>query len=93
MQTRYFQFDAFRTLFEPRKPRNPLVRVALGLLGLAILALMVFVGVFVGTAMILVGLGWNLFAARKVRRARAAAGNVVDAEYHVVRKSALPLAR
>ncbi|MGV8961008.1 MAG: hypothetical protein ACOH1V_11605 [Stenotrophomonas sp.] len=92
MQTRYFQFGAFRNLFEPRKPRNPLVRVALGMLGLVILALMVFVGVFVGAAMILGGLGWKLFAARKARRVPTA-GNVVDAEYHVVRKAALPLVR
>jgi len=43
-----FQFNQFRSLFAPRKPRHPLVRVAVGLLGLAILAALVFVGVFVG---------------------------------------------
>lgn len=93
MQTRYFQFGAFRNLFEPRKPRNPLVRVALGLLGLAILAAMVFVGVFVGAAMLLVGLGWKLLSARKARRVSPAPGNVMDAEYRVVSKQALPLQR
>lgn len=94
MQTRSFQFGAFRTLFQPRKPRNPLVRVALGLLGLAILAVLVFVGVFVGAAMILIGLVWKLLSVRKARRASSAAqGNVMDAEYRVVRKSALPLSR
>lgn len=93
MQTRSFQFGAFRNLFEPRKPRNPLVRVAMGLLGLAILAVLVFVGVFVGAAMILIGLAWKLLSVRKARRAAPASGSVVNAEYRVVRKAALPLSR
>ncbi|MCG8277505.1 hypothetical protein [Stenotrophomonas sp. NLF4-10] len=84
MQTRYFQFAHLRNLFAPRKPRNPLLRVVLGLLGLAILAVLVVAGVFVGAAMILIGLAWKLLAARK------AAGNVMDGEYRVVRKPALP---
>lgn len=33
MYSRIFQFNQFRTLFAPRKPRHPLVRVAVGLLG------------------------------------------------------------
>lgn len=65
MFNRASAFNQFRTLFAPRKPRHPLVRVAVGLLGLAILAAMVFIGVFVGAAMILVGLAWKLLASRK----------------------------
>ncbi|HAV73243.1 MAG TPA: hypothetical protein DCX91_15575, partial [Stenotrophomonas sp.] len=65
MYSRIFQFNQFRTLFAPRKPRHPLVRVAVGLLGLAILAALVFVGVFVGAAMIIAGLAWKLLAQRK----------------------------
>ncbi len=87
MQTRYFQFAHLRNLFAPRKPRNPLLRVVLGLLGLAILAVLVVAGVFVGAAMILIGLAWKLLAARKARKV---AGNVMDGEYRVVRKPALP---
>jgi len=87
MQTRYFQFAHLRNLFAPRKPRNPLLRVVLGLLGLAILAVLVVAGVFVGAAMILIGLAWKLLATRKARKA---AGNVMDGEYRVVRKPALP---
>lgn len=90
MQIRYFQFANLRNLFAPRKPRNPLLRIALGLLGLAILAVLVVAGVFVGAAMILVGLTWKLIATRKARAAGKAAGNVMDAEYRVVRKPALP---
>lgn len=91
MYNRYFQFNTFRTLFAPRKPRHPLVRVAVGLLGLAILAALVFVGVFVGAAMIIAGLAWKLLAQRK--NARTAPSQVVDGEYRVVRKQALPMSR
>lgn len=91
MYSRIFQFNQFRTLFAPRKPRHPLVRVAVGLLGLAILAAMVFVGVFVGAAMIIAGLAWKLLAERK--NARTAPSQVVDGEYRVVRKQALPMSR
>ncbi|MGE8249963.1 MAG: hypothetical protein ACN6PO_12190, partial [Stenotrophomonas bentonitica] len=79
MYSRIFQFNQFRTLFAPRKPRHPLVRVAVGLLGLAILAALVFVGVFVGAAMIIAGLAWKLLAQRK--NARTAPSQVVDGEY------------
>lgn len=93
MFNRDFAFNQFRTLFAPRKPRHPLVRVAVGLLGLAILAAMVFIGVFVGAAMILVGLAWKLLASRKPSPSRPVDPNVVEGEYHVVRKSALPASR
>ncbi|WP_225763021.1 hypothetical protein [Stenotrophomonas sp. Marseille-Q4652] len=92
MQTRYFQFGNLRNLFEPRKPRNPLVRVVVGLLGLAILAVLVFVGVFVGAAMILTGVAWKLLSSRK-RTPAQRRDRVVDAEYQVVRKAALPMSR
>lgn len=88
MRSRIFTFNTVRQLFEPRKPRHPLVRVAVGLLGLAILAALVFVGVFVGAAMILGGIAWKLLAARKGRAVPRDA-TVVDAEYRVVRKQAL----
>jgi len=96
MINRTFQSAQFRSLFEPRKPRHPLVRVAVGVLGLAILAAMVFVGVFVGAAMILAGLAWKLLASRKgVSAARGGTGHasVVEGEYRVVRRPQLPLSR
>lgn len=93
MNIRYVQFAKLRNLFEPRKPRNPLVRIALGLLGIAILAVLVVGGVFIGAAMILGGIAWKLFASRKARAVRKADPTVVDAEYRVVRKAALPQAR
>ncbi len=94
MFNRSFQFNQFRNLFAPRKPRHPLVRLAVGLLGLAILAAMVFIGVFVGAAMILGGLAWKLLAARKGgQNGRHGDPRVVDAEYQVVRRPQLPLSR
>jgi hypothetical protein len=89
MINRTFQFGQFRTLFAPRKPRHPLVRVAVGVLGVAILGVMVFVGVFVGAAMIMAGLAWKLLAQRK-STPRAVDASVVEGEYRVVRKPALP---
>ena len=93
MFNRASAFNKFRTLFAPRKPRHPLVRVAVGLLGLAILAAMVFIGVFVGAAMILVGLAWKLLASRKPGVARPVDPTVVEGEYRVVRKPVLPASR
>ncbi|WP_313401570.1 hypothetical protein [Stenotrophomonas sp.] len=93
MHIRYFQFAKLRNLVEPRKPRNPLVRIALGLLGLVILAVLVVGGVFVGAAMILGGIAWKLLGTRKARASAKADPTVVDAEYRVVRKAALPQAR
>ena len=93
MNIRYVQFAKLRNLFEPRKPRNPLVRIALGLLGIAILAVLVVGGVFIGAVMILGGIAWKLLASRKARAVRKADPTVVDAEYRVVRKAALPHAR
>ncbi len=90
MRIRYVQLDKLRNLFAPRKPRNPLVRIGLGLLGLAILAVLVVAGLFVGAAMILGGVAWKLVAARRNRTARKADPTVVDAEYRVVRKAPLP---
>ncbi|HYG04865.1 MAG TPA: hypothetical protein VD865_00445 [Stenotrophomonas sp.] len=92
MRTSYFQFGNVRSLLEPRKPRHPLVRLAVGLAGLAILAVLIFFSVFVGAAMILVGVTWKLLS-RGTRREATPRRGVVDGEYRVVRKPALPLSR
>ncbi|WP_369943524.1 hypothetical protein [Xanthomonas medicagonis] len=90
MRARVFNFDQFRHVFAPRKPRHPLVKLAVGLLGLAILAGLVFVSVFVGAAMILGGIAVKLLSQRG-KRAATPRSRVVDGEYRVVRKPALPL--
>ena len=71
--------------YTPSKPRHPVLRVLLGLLGLVVLAGLVVVGLFVG-------LGMLMFAAvRRMLRKREAApaaveANVIDAQYTVIDK-------
>ncbi|HET6395396.1 MAG TPA: hypothetical protein VFF91_00980 [Pseudoxanthomonas sp.] len=95
MQFRSFRFDtaSLHTLFAPRKPRAPLLRLALGLVGLALLAVLVFVSVFVGAAMVAGGLAWKLLRNRGANAPARAGARVVDAEYRVLRKPALPASR
>jgi hypothetical protein len=68
----------------PAKPRNPLVRLALGMIGVLLLAVLVVFGLFIG-------LGMLLFAAvrRMLRPAQptpAAAEGTIEGEYRVVEK-------
>ncbi|MEP6906413.1 MAG: hypothetical protein ABI858_00290 [Pseudoxanthomonas sp.] len=92
MFAKNFHFDSsrLRSAFAPRKPRHPLLRLAFGLVGLAVLCLLVFFSVFVGAAMIVAGLAWKLLRQRGKPMA-AVRANVVEGEYRVVRKQAMPL--
>ncbi len=89
---RYFRFDnaRLRALFAPRKPRHPLLRLVFGVVGLGLLCLLVFFSLFVGAAMIVAGIAWKLLSQRgkpvAIRDAK-----VVDGEFSVVRKPALPI--
>lgn len=85
------QWNAFqsrvRTAFEPRKPRHRLLRFVLGVVGLGLLALLVFFSVFVGAAMIVAGLAYKLWQRRgKPMAARGPrhAHEVVEGEFRVV---------
>lgn len=73
--------------FRPCKPRSPLLRVMLGLMGVAVLALLVVFG-------LVLGLGMLLFAAsrRLLRPATPTAthAQVIDGEYSVVRSPSAP---
>lgn len=82
------RFDAsqFGAVFAPRKPRHPLARLAVGLLGVLLLAGLLVVGVVVGTAMLAAGLLRRLLS--RGARPQPRPGNVVDAEYRVVDKPA-----
>lgn len=95
MSAHAFRFDStrFRNAFAPRKPRHPLMRLALGLLGVGLLVVLVFFSVFVGAAMIAGGLLYRLI--RKYGKPVAPDARIVDAEYNVVRKTTpvLPLSR
>jgi hypothetical protein len=87
------RFDAsgFAAAFAPRKPRHPLVRLAVGLLGIALLLVLLAVALAVGTVLILAGLLRRVIAGGG--RAPAARERVVEGEFRVVRKPVLPLAR
>jgi hypothetical protein len=84
-----FRFETVRlhAAFAPRKPRHPLLRLALGLLGLGLLALLVVFGVFVGAAMLAAGLLLRLWKQRGKPIARDR--NVVDGQYRMVDKPRL----
>ena len=88
-----FRFDSsrMRHAVAPRKPRNPLLRLAFGLVGLALLCLLVFFSVFVGAAMIAAGILYKLVSQRGKPVAAPQDANVVEGEFHVVRKPVLPL--
>ena len=81
--------------FAPRRPRHPLVRVFVGLLGAALLALLVVFGLFVGVAMLALTAGWKLWrtlgAPSRPRSVEAPATAIIDGEYAVVRKPRTPL--
>lgn len=95
-----FQHHSFRRLHSvvfsgPRRPRHPLLRLALGVVGIALLLMLVAVGVVVGIAMLAGGMLWRLWAQRgKPRPARTGKrADSIDGDYHVVGKAQLPLAR
>jgi hypothetical protein len=82
----FFRFSA------PRKPRHPLLRLLLGLLGIGVLAVLVAFGIFVGAAMLGAGALLRMWAVRRNAPARkgAAAGDALDGDFRVVSKPALP---
>ena len=97
-----FDFSAHRLhmvwgRFVPRRPRRPLVRLLIGLLGAALLALLVVFGLFVGVAMLAVTAGWKLSrmlgATSRPHAIDANAATAIDGEYAIVRKPRAPLPR
>jgi len=88
-----FRFDQvnarMRNVFSaPRKPRHRALRVVLGIVGLALLAVLVMFGLFVGAAMIAAGLLVKLWKQRGKPVARDA--RVLDGEFRVVDPASLP---
>ena len=87
-----------RMSFSPRKPRHPLLRIVLGLLGLCVLLVMVAFGVFVGIAMLAVGALLRLWTLKRKAPARkgdglradAPGGAALEGDFRVVSKPALP---
>lgn len=80
-------------LFAGRKIRHPVFRVVLALIGIALLGMLLVLGLIAGLGMILFGLLRRALSRRTVTGAPAAAGNVIDGEYHVVNNTKASLAR
>lgn len=76
-----------RAVLEPRKPRHRALRVALGVAGVMLLAVLVVVGVMVGALMLAGGLVYRLV--RRTPRRPAPVSRVVEGEYRVVQRPAL----
>ena len=85
-----FRFASFTA---PRRPRHPMRRIALGLVGVALLLGLLFLGLFVGVAMLAAGMLWRLWAQRGKPIARARRTNSIDGDFRVIGKAQLPLAR
>ena len=81
--------------FAPRRPRHPLVRLLLGLIGAAVLALLVVFGLFVGVAMLALTAGWKLWrtlaAPAPSHAIDPASSATIDGEYAIVHKPRAPL--
>ena len=90
-----FRFDThqfqsrMRSAFEPRKPRHRVLRFALGVVGLGLLALLVMFSVALGAAMLAAGLVFKLWRGRGKVMGRKSDSRIVDGEYRVVGKPVL----
>lgn len=92
---RSFRFNrhAFNRFAAPRRPRHRWLRMVLGIAGIGLLLALLFVSVFVGIAMLAAGMLWRLWKQRGKPIARPARTNSIDADFRVVGKAQLPLAR
>lgn len=88
-----FNQRMFDGLVAPRRPRHRWLRMLLGIAGVGLLLALLFVSVFVGIAMLAVGMLWRLWKQRGKPLARPARANSIDGDFRVVGKAQLPLAR
>ena len=92
---RSFRFPQhlFERITAPRRPRHRWLRVLLGIAGVTLLLALLFVSVFIGIAMLAIGMLWRLWKQRGKAVARPARSDSIDADFRVVGKPQLPLAR
>ena len=88
-----FQQHLFERITAPRRPRHRWLRVLLGIAGVTLLLALLFVSVFIGIAMLAIGMLWRLWKQRGKAVARPARSDSIDADFRVVGKAQLPLAR
>ena len=89
--SRWSTHPRFTAFTAPRRPRHPLLRIALGVLGVALLAGLLFVSVFVGLAMLAAGMLWRLWKQRG-KPIAARRRHAIEGEFRNVGKPGLPLA-
>lgn len=96
MMSSSFRFDRhrfqsrMRSAFEPRKPRHRVLRFVLGVVGLALLAVLVMFSVALGAAMLAAGLLYRAWTGRgRIGPTSRPAGRVVDADFRVVGRPVL----
>ena len=85
-----YMFDRFTA---PRRPRHRWLRFVLSIAGVGLLLALLFVSVFIGIAMLAIGMLWRLWKQRGKAVARPARSDSIDADFRVVGKPQLPLAR
>ncbi|QOW22659.1 MULTISPECIES: hypothetical protein [Lysobacteraceae] len=88
----FFQ-SRMRAAFEPRTPRNGLLRFLMRALGLGVLVALVVLGAVVGVTLLAVGTLVRLFRERGptvLSAGRRADPNVMEGEFRVVDKTSLP---
>ncbi|MBP6596604.1 MAG: hypothetical protein KA196_03745 [Arenimonas sp.] len=78
-----FRFQRFFS-YCPSKPRHPVVRLLVGMLGLALLLLLVVFGVFIGLGMLLFAAARRLL--RPTAQAPRAQDGAIEGEYVQVNK-------
>lgn len=72
--------------YTPSKPRHPLLRLALGLVGLVVLAFLVVAGLFVGLGMLTFAAVRRMVRGNPVAAAPQQVEGVIEGEYSVVSK-------
>lgn len=72
--------------YTPSKPRHPLLRLALGLVGLVVLAVLVVAGLFVGLGMLMFAGVRRMMRGNPVAAAPKQVEGVIEGEYSVVSK-------
>lgn len=90
-----FRFDQFnvrmRNAFSaPRKPRHRVLRLLLGVVGVALMAVLVMFGLFVGATMIATGLLFKVWKQRGKPALNTRDARVLDGEFRVVDPASLP---
>ncbi|MEZ0469575.1 hypothetical protein [Luteimonas salinilitoris] len=84
-----YRASGVSAVFSPRKPRHPLLRLAFGLLGLALLAVLLVFGVVIGAAMLTAGLAMRLLRQREQPDAGRQRRGALDGEFRIVDKPLL----